>query len=105
MNREHIINEIKELNQHIILIEDMLQELRIFYITNKGKYGYDYKLAKTFFDNLQNFIEKEILNFDKLFCEYVKDICTYLHNSGSCKFIGALMCCKIEDTLILKNTY
>ena len=41
--REHIINDIKELKQHIIVIEDLLRELRIFYITNKG--NYDYKSA------------------------------------------------------------
>lgn len=60
--KEHIVNDIYELKQQIILIENKLRELRIFYITNKDKYDYDYKLAKTFLDNLQNFIEKEIIN-------------------------------------------
>ena len=56
-DKEQIVNDIKELKQKIILIEKNLQELRIFYITNKDKY--DYELAETFFKNLQDFIEKE----------------------------------------------
>ena len=55
--KEHIINVIKELKQEIILIENKIEELRIFYITNKG--NYDYELATTFFKNLQDFFEKE----------------------------------------------
>jgi hypothetical protein len=55
--KEHIINVIKELKQEIILIENKIEELRIFYITNKG--NYNYKLATTFFKNLQDFFEKE----------------------------------------------
>jgi hypothetical protein len=54
VHKEHIVNVIKELKQQIILIKNKLQELSIFYIINKDKY--DYELAKTFFDNLQNFI-------------------------------------------------
>jgi hypothetical protein len=48
-HKEHIINVIKELDIKQQNIENKLQELRIFYITNKDKN--DYKLAKTFFDN------------------------------------------------------
>jgi hypothetical protein len=59
---EYIVNVIVKLKQQIILIENKLQELSIFYITNKDKY--DYELAKTVFDNLQNFIENEIINID-----------------------------------------
>ena len=55
--KEHIINVIKELKQEIILIENKIEELRVFYITNKG--NYDYELVKTFFKNLQDFIEKK----------------------------------------------
>jgi len=49
MNSEQLVNDIEKLKQHNILIENKLQELSIFYITNKDKY--DYKLIKTFFDN------------------------------------------------------
>jgi hypothetical protein len=58
-HKEHIINDIKELDIKQQNIENKLQELRIFYITNKENYNYDYKLAKTFFDNLKNFIEND----------------------------------------------
>ena len=71
--KEHIVNDINELKQQIILIENKLRELRIFYITNKDKYDYDYKLAKTFLDNLQNFIEKEIINVDMYFMFDVRE--------------------------------
>ena len=63
------VNDIKELKQQIILIENKLEELRVFYITNKDKYDYDYKLAKTFLDKLQNFIEKEIINVDMYYIQ------------------------------------
>ena len=53
-HKEHIINVIEKLKQQNILIENKLQELSIFYITNKGKY--DYELVKTYFDNLRKFI-------------------------------------------------
>jgi hypothetical protein len=56
-DKEQIVNDIKELKQQIILIENKLDELRVFYITNKGKY--DHELARTFFKNLQDFINKE----------------------------------------------
>ena len=56
--KEHIKNIIKELRQEINLIENKVDELCIFYITNKGKYD-NYELAKTFFKNLKDFIEKE----------------------------------------------
>jgi len=55
-------NIIEELQEQIIIIETKLKQLRIFYITYKGKY--DYELAETFFKNLQDFIEKE----------YIKDV-------------------------------
>jgi hypothetical protein len=56
-DKEQIVNDIKELKQQIILIVNKLDELRVFYITNKGKY--DHELARTFFKNLQDFINKE----------------------------------------------
>jgi len=65
MNSDQLVNDIEKLKQHNILIENKLKELRIFYITNKEKY--DYKLAKTFLDNLENFIEKEIFGDDLSF--------------------------------------
>jgi len=34
-DKEQIVNDIKELKQQIILIENKLDELRVFYITNK----------------------------------------------------------------------
>ena len=53
-HKEHVVNVIKELKQQFIFIENKLQELSIFYITNNNQY--DYELAETFFDNLKNFI-------------------------------------------------
>ena len=47
---------IKELKIQNTFIENKLQQISIFYITNKDKY--DYELAKTFIDNLHNFIEE-----------------------------------------------
>ena len=64
MNSDQLVNDIKELNIKQQNIENKLRELRVFYITNKEKYDYDYKLARTFLDNLLNFIEKEIINVD-----------------------------------------
>ena len=49
-------NIIKELKIQNTLIENKLQQISIFYITNKNKYNYE--LAKTFLDNLHNFIEE-----------------------------------------------
>jgi len=65
-DKEQIVNDIKELKQQIILIENKLDELRVFYITNKGKY--DVELARTFFKNLQDFISKERIKDDAMFC-------------------------------------
>jgi len=65
MNIEMLLNDehkkeneniIKELKIHNIFIENKLQQISIIYITNKNKY--DYELAKTFINNLQNFIEE-----------------------------------------------
>ena len=53
-HKEHIINVIERIKQQNIIIEKKLQELSIFYITNKNKY--DYELVKTYFDNLKKFI-------------------------------------------------
>ena len=53
-HKEHIINVIEKLDINQQNIENKLQELSIFYITNKGKY--DYELVKTYFDNLRKFI-------------------------------------------------
>ena len=80
--KEHIVNDINELKQQIILIENKLRELRIFYITNKDKYDYDYKLAKTFLDNLQNFIEKEIINVDmyNMYCSAIGELFETFNN-------------------------
>lgn len=47
---------IKELKIQNTFIENKLQQISIFYITNKDKY--DYELAKTFIDYLHNFIEE-----------------------------------------------
>jgi hypothetical protein len=89
VHKEYIVNFIKELKQQIILIENKIQEVRIFYITNKDKY--DYELVDTFFNNLQNFIEKNInieivylkkvfgnekYNFIKYYNNYNKDLTT-----------------------------
>lgn len=49
-------NIIKELKIQNTFIENKLQQISIFYITNKNKYNYE--LAKTFLDNLHNFIEE-----------------------------------------------
>ena len=47
---------IKELKIQNTFIENKLQQISIFYITNKDKYNYE--LAKTFIVNLYDFIEK-----------------------------------------------
>jgi hypothetical protein len=89
MNIEMILNDqhkkeneniIKELKIQNTFIENKLQQISIFYITNKDKYNYE--LAKTFIDNLNNFIEiKEITNLQfiksnncNLFLETIKNI-------------------------------
>ena len=65
MNMEMLLNDqhkkenediIKELKIQNTFIENKLQQISIFYITNKDKYNYE--LAKTFLDNLYNFIEE-----------------------------------------------
>jgi len=64
--KEHIENEIKKLKQHIILIEDMLREYRIFNITIKGSYSdnYIYNTKETLHKNWLNLYNKEILNIN-----------------------------------------
>jgi hypothetical protein len=52
-HKEHIINVIERIKQQNIIIEKKLQELSIFYITNKEKY--DYELVKTYFNNFLEF--------------------------------------------------
>ena len=47
MNSDQLVNDIKELNIKQQNIENKLRELRIFYITNKEKYDYDYKSNKS----------------------------------------------------------
>jgi hypothetical protein len=89
VHKEYIVNFIKELKQQIIIIENKIKELRIFYIINKDKY--DYELAEIFFDNLQNFIETNInieilylkkvfgnekYNYIKYYNKYNKDLTT-----------------------------
>jgi hypothetical protein len=64
MNSEQLVNDIEKLDIKQQNIECKLRELRIFYITNKEKYDYNYKLARTFLDDLRNFIEKEIISDD-----------------------------------------
>lgn len=65
-HKEHIENEIKKLKQHIILIEDMLREYRIFNITIKGSYSdnYIYNTKETLHKNWLNLYNKEILNIN-----------------------------------------
>jgi len=46
-------NIIKELKIQNTFIKNKLQQISIFYITNKDKYNYD--VTKTFIDNLHNF--------------------------------------------------
>jgi hypothetical protein len=78
-HKEHVVHVIKELDIKQQNIEKKLQELSIFYITYKEKYDYDYKLAKTFFDNLKNFIENEILGDGELNEHNNYMIINYLH--------------------------
>jgi hypothetical protein len=68
---------IKELKIQNTFIENKLQQISIFYITNKDKYNYE--LAKTFIDNLHNFIEETNSQFIKsnnynLYLETIKSI-------------------------------
>jgi hypothetical protein len=68
---------IKELKIQNTFIENKLQHISIFYITNKDKY--DYELAKTFIDNLHNFIEETNSQLTKsnnynLYLETIKSI-------------------------------
>jgi hypothetical protein len=68
---------IKELKIQNTFIENKLQQISIFYITNKDKY--DYELAKTFIDNLHNFIEETNSQLTKsnnynLYLETIKSI-------------------------------
>jgi hypothetical protein len=86
MNIEMILNDqhkkenediIKELKIQNTFIENKLQQISIFYITNKDKY--DYELAKTFIDNLHNFIEETNSQLTKsnnynLYLETIKSI-------------------------------
>ena len=70
-------NIIEELQDQIIIIETKLKQLRIFYITYKGKY--DYELAENFFKNLQDFIEETNSQLTKsnnynLYLETIKSI-------------------------------
>jgi hypothetical protein len=74
-HKEHIINVIENIKQQNIIIEKKLQELSIFYITNKDKY--DYKLVKTYFDNLKKFIISNDM-----------PPMTYICNTHPCKFIN-----------------
>ena len=90
--KKHILNDIKELKQNIILMKYMLKELRIFYIINKdikSDYAPNYRLAQNLFNNLSYFIEKEIIKddvyihgqirfdnyliFNNYFCDLLKD--------------------------------
>jgi len=68
---------IKELKIQNTFIENKLQQISIFYITNKDKY--DYELAKTFIDNLHNCIEETNSQLTKsnnynLYLETIKSI-------------------------------
>ncbi len=51
MNSDQLVNDIKKLKEQFKLVETKLDQLRVFYITNKDII-IDYKLVKTFFDNL-----------------------------------------------------
>jgi hypothetical protein len=71
---------IKELKIQNTFIENKLQQISIFYITNKDKYNYE--LAKNFIDNLHNHNLIEITNL-----QFKKSCNLYL------------------DTIIIKMTY
>ena len=53
--KEHIVNDIKELKQHIIAIEKSLQKFRISFLHYK-KNIYDEKTSESFFQDFPNFI-------------------------------------------------
>ena len=102
--KELLLNDIKELNQNIILMKDKLRELPIIYNANKGKY--DYALTRPFFVNLQNFIEIEIIDIDMCYREYVAHIANHgINNSSSIVMADksfTSMYYKIEDALMVK---
>jgi len=79
---------IKELKIQNTFIENKLQQISIFYITNKDKY--DYELAKTFIDNLHNFIEETNSQLTKsnnynLYLETIKSINNILPENETLK--------------------
>ena len=79
-HKEHIINVIERIKQQNIIIEKKLQELSIFYITNKDKY--DYELVKTYFNNLKKFIISNLYlcykNFFKFYYKIYNKISKFL---------------------------
>lgn len=98
--KEHTINDIKELKENIILINDMLKDLRIIYITNKGKYDNNYD-TRCFFENLQNFIDIEIINIDSYYRKYTDNAFALVNRDRvMADKLFSSMYYKIEDALI-----
>ena len=104
--KEHIVNVIKELKQQIILIENKLDELRIFYITNKDII-IDCKLVKTFFDNLID-ADYEI-GVDKMDNTFLKNS-VFFSNENYQQFINEYSGCysdlyRVNSSTIFSPTY
>lgn len=65
--KEHIVNDIKELKQHIIAIEKSLQKFRISFLHHKYKEKDELKeLVISFLQDLPNFIIIEIHNIRRI---------------------------------------
>jgi hypothetical protein len=102
---EHIVNDIKELKQHIIIIENLIQNFRISFLHHKHKEKEELQMSlNKFNDNLPNFIKKEISNITKKFIHEL----TYPYNDGSnhdiynISTLFPLTCYEITELFILK---
>lgn len=99
-NEEHIENEIKELKQHIIIIENLLKDFRISFLHHKHKEKKELQLSlNKFNDNLPNFITKEISNITN---ELITFQSYGTHDLYCINTLFPLVCYEIIELFILK---